>query len=164
MKFDLELEKNKELSSSQMYSIIEFSLLGSTVDGIFYPPLYERSLYVFTCVVAYPELQENDFAVIAGTNVLAGWDYLLENGYIDKVIKEYPNTLQILENTSDEYVDAYQKAINSVRGVLMDMNLKSEELISQAEESFMKTLNSEDVQSVEGIMQKWLSTVPSKQE
>lgn len=117
---DLELLINSNLSSQDIYDIINIALDIAVDDGFFNNFVFERALY--NIVAAYYQNDNDDDIAIAiqevMNNPLTVFDTNLKEGVFGKVLSEYSTELKLITDAANVWVKDYIDYSTSIAGAL----------------------------------------------
>lgn len=151
---DLEYEKNRKLSTQDMYDIVSFAADASYDNGFLNEFIFERALYVFSAIVFYPEDKE-ELVSVAAKNINDAWDKIVEEGILDKMKDEYEIDLDKIADIGKIWFEDYREYTLSTRGLLNNLQEFSGDIIKNAMNQLKKTSQEEGISQVLEIADKW---------
>lgn len=151
---NIDLEKNKTMTTQDICDIISFSLSAANVNGYTNEYLFERALYLHLAVVLYPD--RNQELTTGIVNDLAGtWDNLVADGTIETMMKENKLELDMLADIASSWIDNYNDYNLSMRGILDTMNFFTGDMVQNAANALRATAQETGVKDVINIADKW---------
>ena len=103
---NLEFEKQRKLSTQDMYDILAFAVDAAEDNGFMNSFVFERAMYEYAAIMVFQEDKEI-LAPKVAQNVNTAWDYMLEEGYIDRLIEEYQPELDMLADCGGRWMEEY---------------------------------------------------------
>ena len=154
MAIDLTLEKERSLSTQDMYDIIAFSTEAANDNGFMNSFIFNRALYLFAAIILYPE-QKEEFSHIISENINTAWDKLLQEGVIDNMVKDFKTDLDMLAEYGKTWLDEYTEYAHSARGLLDTIQMFSVDIVKAAAEQLQSATTQSGVKEVLDIADKW---------
>ncbi len=151
---DLEYEKNRKLSTQDMYDIVSFAADASYDNGFLNEFIFERALYVFSAIVFYSEDKE-ELVSVAAKNINDAWDKIVEEGILDKMKDEYEIDLDKIADIGKIWFEDYREYTLSARGLLNNLQEFSGDIIKNAMNQLKKTSQEEGISQVLELADKW---------
>lgn len=154
MAIDLTLEKERSLSTQDMYDIIAFSMEAANDNGFMNSFIFNRALYLFAAIILYPENKE-EYSHIIAENINTAWDKLFQEGVIDNMTKDFKVDLEMLAEYGKVWFDEYTEYAHSARGLLDTIQMFSGDIVRAAAEQLRSATVQSGVQEVQEIAEKW---------
>lgn len=151
---DLSLEKQKGLSTSEIYSILNFSIQAADDQGFLNSFIFERAIYLFAAVCIFEERKEEISGMIAD-DLLSAWENLVEDGTIEKLNSEHLSDMNLLADYGKIWFEEYASYAHSARGILSIIQTFSSDIVEQASKQLRNAVSSQDIKTVTSIAEKW---------
>lgn len=147
-------EKARTLTTQDVYDILNFSVQAAEDDGFMNAFVFSRSLYCFAALFLYQDRAEELRPVIA-ENINSAFDYLLDDGTIEKMANDFPHDLEFLANAGNEWFTDYREYSQSARGLLNTLQVFTGDIVNAAVESFKNAAEESGVTEALAIADKW---------
>lgn len=154
MAIDLLFEKDKSLSTQDMYDIINFSLELAEDNGFVNSFIFERAMYLFAAIVIDQDLKQELSPRIA-ENINDAWDYAIERGIIENLAENYENDLSTLAQLGETWFEEYVHYNCSARGLLNTIQEFSSDIVQAAAQQLQNSANASGIQDVLKIADNW---------
>lgn len=154
MSIDLNKEKERKLSTQDIYDIIHFAVQSAEDNGFVNSFIFKHALYEYAAIILFPDRKEEIGAMIA-ENANDAWDKLLADGTIEKLNDEFSLDMDILADEGEVWIDEYTKYLHSARGLLNTFQMFSGDIVSAAVERFQQASDNENVKQILDIADKW---------
>lgn len=151
---NLDDEKNRTLTSTDIYSIIDFTVQAAVDNGFMNAFVFERALYCFAAIRIYPDRKDEIAKLIADSPMVA-WDTLLDDGTIDKMIDDYSLDLDLLAEYGRQWFNDFTKYSNSARGLFNLIQEFSGDIVQQAAQQLQTMSSNGQVQEALSIADNW---------
>lgn len=150
---DISLEQERTLSTSEIYSILSFSIQAAEEQGFISSFIFERALYLFAAVCIFKERKE--LSGMISNDILKAWDTLVEDGTIELLNKDYFCDMNLLADYGKNWYEEYTNYAHSARGLLSTIQDFSADIVKQASEQLKNMVSNENVAKVTEIAEKW---------
>lgn len=114
---DLKQEKERKLSTQDVYDIISFAVQAAEDNGFINDFILERALYEFAVLILFPEYKDT-YTHLVAENINLAWDQMLEDGVLDQLVSEHSQDLNYITNCGVKWAEEFSKYSYSVRGLL----------------------------------------------
>lgn len=151
---DLTLEKNKQLSSQDLYDIMNFAMDAAEDGGFLNSFIFQRALYCFAAVVIFQE-RKDELAPMVAENILTAWDILLEDGTLDELRANYQEEMDYLADNGRIWFDEFGTYAHSARGLLDTVQELSGNLLGDAAKKLTTTAQETGVQELLQVADEW---------
>lgn len=151
---DLEYEKNRKLSTQDMYDIVSFSVDSAYDNGFMNSFIFERALYVFAAAILFEDSRK-EITELASKNMNEAWDKTLELGLIDKLYNDYQEEMNSLADCGKVWFDEYSAYAHSARGVLDVFQNISGNFLQSSLKQIRDAAQEEGISNVLDIADKW---------
>lgn len=152
---NIQKEKAYKLSSQERYNIIADTIDYAEDDGFLNQFVASRAFYVCAARAYYPELTEKiNTAILEGSPMIA-WNMLLEDGTIEKLMKEYEEEIQALSDELMVWFEDYMAYRHSARGVIDILETFTGNMANNMVGQINAFKNDADISSVTEIANKW---------
>lgn len=151
---NIEAEKNRTLSTQDVYDILDFSIQAAEDNGFMNSFIFSRAIYCFAALRFYTERADELQPLVAG-NINEAWDYLLDDGTIEDMMKDHQADLDYLADNGAEWFEEFGSYIHSARGLLNTIQQFSGDIVASAVEQFKSAATETGVQEALEIADKW---------
>lgn len=158
---DLTLEKNKKLSSTEIHSILNFSIQAADDQGFINSYVFERAIYLFAAVCIFKD-RKKELSNMIADDILTAWDNLVEDGTIETLNQKYSQEMDMLAEHGSTLFEEYVAYAHSARGILSTVQTFSADIVEQASEHLKQAISNQDIQTVTSIAEKWGNKPPVK--
>lgn len=147
-------EKNRTLTTQDVYDILDFSVQAADDEGFMNSFIFSRALYCFAALRLYTDRTDELRPVIA-ENINSAFDYLLNDGTIEKMAEEYPQDLEYLASAGAEWFADFRDYAQSARGLLNTLQVFTGDIVNAAVEQFKAAAEETGVSEALAIADKW---------
>lgn len=154
MAINLTQEKERKLTTQDIYDVIHFAVQSAEDNGFVNSFVFERALYEYAAIILFPDSKEEIGHMVA-ESINDAWDALVSDGTIDKLIDDYSLDMQILADEGGTWLEDYTKYLQSTRGLLSAFQMFSGDIVNAAVERFKSASNDENIKQVLEIADKW---------
>lgn len=154
MAINLTEEKERKLTTQDMYDILHFAVQSAEDNGFVNSFIFERALYEYAAIILFPDRKEEIGRMVA-ENINDAWDSLVKDGTIDKLLDDYSLDMHILADEGNIWLEEYTKYLHSARGLLNTFQMFSGDIVNAAVERFKTVSDDANVQQVFEIADKW---------
>lgn len=151
---DLTIEKNKQLSSQDLYDIMSFAMQSAEDGGFLNSFIFQRALYCFAAVVIFQE-RKDELAPMVAENVLTAWDALLEDGTLDELRANYQEEMDYLADNGRIWFEEFGAYAHSARGLLNTIQEFSGDILGEAANKLTATAKETGVQELLQVADEW---------
>lgn len=151
---NLDFEKSRKLSTQDMYDIMAFACDAAEDNGFMNSFIFERALYEYAAIVIFQEDKETLSTKVA-ENINTAWDYMLEEGYIDKLVEDYQPEMDALADLGERWMGEYTEYAHSARGLLDTVKMISGDITQNMMSQLKKTADAEGVSNLIQIADNW---------
>lgn len=154
MAIDLVEEKNKVLSTQEMYEIMDFATQAAEDNGFMNSFIYQRALYLFAAIRFYEDRRE-EIANLVAENVNTAWDTLLEDSTLEDMAEQYAADLEMLAENGEIWFKEFTEYAHSARGLLNTIQEFTGDIVKQAAAQLQTTAEDPRIQEVLNIAETW---------
>ncbi len=155
MIIDIEMEKNRTLTTEQVTMILDFAIEAAEDNGFINSYIFQRALHVFAAMILLPERKEEISAIIGNdVDIRLAWDALLQDGTIEQLIDKFANDMNYLGNIAEDWYKEYCEYAHSARGLLGIFTAFSQDAAQEAIARLKEVANS-DFSSIVEIAENW---------
>ena len=154
MAINLTEEKERKLTTQDMYDILHFAVQSAEDNGFVNSFIFERALYEYAAIILFPDRKEEIGRMVA-ENINNAWDALVQDGTIDKLLDDYSLDMHILADEGNIWLEEYTKYLHSARGLLNTFQMFSGDIVNAAVERFKTVSDDANVQQVLDIADRW---------
>ena len=151
---NLEFEKQRKLSTQDMYDILAFAVDAAEDNGFMNSFVFERAMYEYAAIMVFQEDKEI-LAPKVAQNVNSAWDYMLEEGYIDRLVEQYQPELDMLADCGERWMEEYTAYAHSARGLLDTVKMVSGDITQNMISQLKQTADQEGVSNLIQIADHW---------
>lgn len=151
---NLNKEKERKVSTQDVYDIISFAIQAADDDGFINSFVFERALYEYTVLTVYPDDRDKYSGVIA-QNPNDAWDEMLKDGVLDKLFNEYKDDLDFIADSAGTWADEYVEFEHSIHGILNQVQGAIGNINAQTLQDFQKVASNDALKEVTDIADKW---------
>jgi hypothetical protein len=151
---NLEKEKARTLSSADVYAVIDFALQTAEDSGFINSYLFEKMLYCYAAITLYQDRKE-EIAAQLTSDPLGTFDALLDDGTIDKMLKEYAADLEYIAENGQIWFNEFTHYSCSARGLFGVIQEFSNDIVAQATQQLKAATSNPELQQVTDIAEKW---------
>lgn len=164
MSINLDIEKQRKLSTQDMYEILHFAAQSAEDNGFVNSFVFERALFEYAAIILYPD-RKDEIAAKVSENINVAWDYLLDDGTIDDMYDKYKLDMDLLADEGNIWLKDFTKYLHSARGLLNTFQIFSGDIVKSAVEQFKVVSEDTNVQEVLDIADKWgMNNNPEKEQ
>jgi hypothetical protein len=117
MSINIEMEKNRTISSQEAYDVVQFAIAVAASDNVIDSFVFSRSLYIALALVLYPE-RKDEISAHVEDGALQVWDMLLKDGTIDDMLTNYSSDCDFVAEVGNEMFEDFCKYNDSFRGII----------------------------------------------
>lgn len=150
----LDNEKKRTLSTQDVYDIISFSVQAADDEGFMNSFIFTRAMYCFAALRLYTERVDELQGIIA-KNINSAWDYLLEDGTVEKMTEEHSEDLEYLAEAGSAWFTEFEEYAHSARGLLNTIQVFTSDIVAAAADQFKAVAQETGVQEALTIADKW---------
>lgn len=150
----IKIEKDRKLSTQEIYEIIDFSVQAAYDNGFMNSFIFERALYLFAAIRFYED-RKDELAPMIAENINKAWDMLIADGTIEEMIENYRLDLNNLAEIGLAWFEEYTNYACSARGLLNTLQDFTGDIVNQAVSALQKTADETGVQQVLEVADKW---------
>jgi len=154
MSINLDVEKQRKLSTQDMYDILHFAAQSAEDNGFVNSFVFERALFEYAAIILYPD-RKDEIAKKVSDGINAAWDYLLDDGTIDDMYDNYKLDIDMLAEEGNIWLSEFTKYLHSARGLLNTFQTFSGDIVKSAVEQFKTASKNTNVQEILDIADKW---------
>lgn len=151
---DITLEKEKKLSTQEIYDILDFSIQAANDNGFINSFIFVRAMYLYAAIRLYEDKREELQHKVA-EDLLGTWDELLNDGTIEDMYDKFYVDMNLLADYGQVLMDEFTEYSNSARGLLTTIQDFSSDIIEQASKRFQQATSSENLQKISEIANSW---------
>lgn len=151
---NIEAEKNRTLSTQDVYDILNFSIQYAEENGFMNTFIFSRAIYCFAAIRFYID-RADELQPLVASNINEAWDYLLDDGTIEDMMKNHQADLDYLADNGVEWFEGFGEYIHSARGLLNTIQEFSGDIVAAAVDQFKNVVNETGVQEALEIADKW---------
>lgn len=151
---DFKAEKECKFTAADIYAIMDIAAQNANDNGYLNYYVYERCLLLHAIKICYPEKLDEVVAAM-DSNVLEAWDKYLKDGTIEKMMDEYSDSIDILNDIAEIYFMEYREYLMSIRAVATDFQQVVGKGAEQGNENIANLFLNKDVEEVRAIADKW---------
>lgn len=151
---NLKFEKQRKISTQDMYDILSFAVDAAEDNGFMNSFVFERALYEYAAIMVFQEDKEI-LAPKVAQNVNTAWDYMLDEGYIDRLTEEYQPELDMLADCGGRWMEEYTSYAHSARGLLDTVKMVSGDITQNMISQLKQTADQEGVSNLIQIADQW---------
>ena len=151
---DIELEKQKTFTSQDYFDILNFAIDLAESNGFVNSYIFERAIYMYASVIAFPDRQEEITSMIA-ENPLDCWDALIKDGTLETLHDEFSLDINYLEDYANEWYEEYKEYALSARALFGTIQEFSSDIVEQASKQLKSAVSDKDIAEVTRIAEDW---------
>lgn len=151
---NLKIEKSLALDAQERYDIISFAMDAADDNGFINSFVFERALYCFAAVMLYPEQKEIISEALAISPVET-WKTLVNNGFIEQMIKDYEPTLNQLAEEAQIWFKEYSDWAHSARGILDIVQQFTGDFVGNAANTLKASMQETGAEQLIDIANEW---------
>jgi hypothetical protein len=142
---NLEEIKRCELTSQEVYDMINSCLEAAEDNGFLNQFVFERALICHEVLLLIDDLDELDGPMVA-ENPLTAFDHFIEKEYIQDLIKNHAATVNYVSRVAAQYFEDYEKYLLSIGGVLNKAEILSSEVLQNMMGQVKELTTNNDIQ------------------
>lgn len=154
MSINLEQEKQRSLSTQEIYEIIDFAVQAAEDNGFINTFVFERALYLFAAI-RLQEDRKDEIAELITESPNKAWDALLEDGTIEQLLSDYKLDLDILADAGAQWIKDYTEYAHSARGLLDEVKTFSGDIVEGAVNQLKQYTDNDSIQRVIDTANSW---------
>ena len=151
---DFKAEKECKFTAADIYAIMDVAAQNANDNGYLNYFVYERCLLLHAIKICYPEKLDEVVAAM-DSDTLGAWDKYLKDGTIEKMVNEYSDSIDTLEDIAETYFAEYQEYLMSIRAVATDFQQVVGKGAEQGNENIANLFLNKDIEEVRSIADKW---------
>ena len=151
---DIALEKEKTLSTQEMYEILDFAVQAAEDNGFINSFVFVRAMYMYAAIRLYEDRRE-ELQQMINSDLLGSWDELVKDGTIENMNKEFYVDMNLLADYGQVWMDEFTAYAHSARGLLNTIQEFSADIVEQATQRLSSVVSNDDVKKVTDIAQEW---------
>lgn len=151
---DISLEKDKILSTQEMYEILDFAVQAAEDNGFINSFVFVRAMYMYAAIRLYEDRRE-ELQHIISEDLLGSWDKLVQDGTIEDMNKNYSIDMNLLADYGQVWMEEFTAYAHSARGLLNTIQEFSSDIVEQASAKFQQAVANDDIKKVTEIAEKW---------
>ena len=151
---DIALEKEKTLSTQEMYEILDFAVQAAEDNGFINSFVFVRAMYMYAAIRLYEDRRE-ELQQMINSDLLGSWDELVKDGTIENMNKDFYVDINLLADYGQVWMDEFTAYAHSARGLLNTIQEFSADIVEQATQRLSSVVSNDDVKKVTDIAQEW---------
>ena len=151
---DIALEKEKTLSTQEMYEILDFAVQAAEDTGFINSFVFVRAMYMYAAIRLYEDRRE-ELQQMINSDLLGSWDELVKDGTIENMNKDFYVDMNLLADYGQVWMDEFTAYAHSARGLLNTIQEFSADIVEQATQRLSSVVSNDDVKKVTDIAQEW---------
>lgn len=151
---DIALEKEKTLSTQEMYEILDFAVQAAEDNGFINSFVFVRAMYMYAAIRLYEDRRE-ELQQMINSDLLGSWDELVKDGTIENMNKDFYVDMNLLADYGQVWMDEFTAYAHSARGLLNTIQEFSSDIVEQASAKFQQAVANDDIKKVTEIAEKW---------
>lgn len=151
---DISLEKDKVLSTQEMYEILDFAVQAAEDNGFINSFVFVRAMYMYAAIRLYEDRRE-ELQHMISEDLLGSWDKLVQDGTIEDMDKNYSIDMNLLADYGQVWMEEFTAYAHSARGLLNTIQEFSSDIVEQASAKFQQSVANDDIKKVTEIAEKW---------
>lgn len=151
---DISLEKDKVLSTQEMYEILDFAVQAAEDNGFINSFVFVRAMYMYAAIRLYEDRRE-ELQHMINEDLLSSWDKLVQDGTIEDMNKNYSIDMNLLADYGQVWMEEFTAYAHSARGLLNTIQEFSSDIVEQASAKFQQAVANDDIKKVTEIAEKW---------
>ena len=151
---DISLERERTLSTTEVYSVLRFAIQAAEEDGFINSFVFERAIYLFAALCIFKDRHE-ELSEKLSNDLLETWDALVEDGTIEKLNQDYFCDMNLLADYGKNWYEEYSSYAHSARGILNLVQDFSADIVKQASEQMKNVISNENLATMTSIAEKW---------
>ena len=151
---DIALEKEKTLSTQEMYEILDFAVQAAEDNGFINSFVFVRAMYMYAAIRLYEDRRE-ELQQMINSDLLGSWDELVKDGTIENMNKDFYVDMNLLADYGQVWMDEFTEYAHSARGLLNTIQEFSADIVEQATQRLSSVVSNDDVKKVTDIAQEW---------
>lgn len=151
---DISLEKDKILSTQEMYEILDFAVQAAEDNGFINSFVFVRAMYMYAAIRLYEDRRE-ELQHMINEDLLGSWDKLVQDGTIEDMNKNYSIDMNLLADYGQVWMEEFTAYAHSARGLLNTIQEFSSDIVEQASAKFQQAVANDDIRKVTEIAEKW---------
>lgn len=151
---DIALEKEKTLSTQEMYEILDFAVQAAEDNGFINSFVFVRAMYMYAAIRLYEDRRE-ELQQMINSDLLGSWDELVKDGTIENMNKDFYVDMNLLADYGQVWMDEFTAYAHSARGLLNTIQEFSADIVEQATQRLSSIVSNDDVKKVTDIAQEW---------
>ena len=151
---DIALEKEKTLSTQEMYEILDFAVQAAEDNGFINSFVFVRAMYMYAAIRLYEDRRE-ELQQMINSDLLGSWDELVKDGTIENMNKDFYVDMNLLADYGQVWMDEFTAYAHSARGLLNTIQEFSAGIVEQATQRLSSVVSNDDVKKVTDIAQEW---------
>lgn len=152
---DIEKEKKSALKAVDVHEICDLAMQAAEIEGFASSYDFERCLWAYAADVLYPDLQDEINEIIINDGALNAFTKLLEDGTLEKMVKEYASEIEQLQKAAETWYEDYVKYATSIRGTLNAFQTYSGGILDKQALQLFNLQNNPDFKNTYDIAEKW---------
>lgn len=154
MAIDLNQEKQRHLSTQEMYDILHFAAQSAEDNGFVNSFVFNRALFEYAAIILYPDRKE-EIGALVSANINDAWDSLVADGTIDDMLDNYSLDMEMLGDEGNIWLEEFTKYLHSARGLLNSFQMFSGDIVGAAVERFKSAASDGNAQQILEFADKW---------
>lgn len=151
---DIALEKEKTLSTQEIYEILDFAVQAAEDNGFINSFVFVRAMYMYAAIRLYEDRRE-ELQQMINSDLLGSWDELVKDGTIENMNKDFYVDMNLLADYGQVWMDEFTAYAHSARGLLNTIQEFSADIVEQATQRLSSVVSNDDVKKVTDIAQEW---------
>lgn len=151
---DIELEKQKTFTSQDYFDILNFAIDVAENNGFVSSYVFERAIYMYASVIAFPERKE-EIASMITESPLDCWDALIKDGTLETLCEEFSLDINCLKDYANEWYKEYKEYALSARALFGTIQEFSSDIVEQASKQLKSAVSDKDIAEVTRIAEEW---------
>lgn len=153
----IETEKNRKLTTEQICVVEDYAAQAANDNGFINRFIFERAIFVFAAIAMFPDRKDEiDALVGSGYDIRLAFDWLVENGFIEKMCteKEYSLDMENLLSIGNVWLEDVEKYEHSVLGLVGSINDFSGDILKNAVER-LESVSGGNIDEIRDIADRW---------
>jgi hypothetical protein len=154
MSINIDMEKNRSISTQEVYDIVNFALNAANDDGNISSFVFSRMLYIALAMTVYSDRFEEIKALVEDSPLNA-WDILVDDGTIEKLFADNGNDCDFIADCGQEFFQEQVSYNNSFSGSMNDLAVTLSNSINDFSENLTALASDDRINQVLKIADKW---------
>lgn len=152
---NLDVEKNRALSTKQICQIEDFAIQSANDGGFLNSYIFERALYVYAAILLLEDKKEDIRAKVTDEgDICAAFDYLISSGLLEQMVQDYPSDIEMLLQVGEQWLKEVETYEHSARGLLDTISTLSGDIVQSAVNQLTQTADG-NVNIIQQFAEQW---------